>query len=124
MTQNNPFDIAISQMTYQLMQPMLHDHFQLINGQSITLVEVRKITQNQHTPSYSWQKPKTETPSDIDQCQAFSLVFRFPMEYPVTQGMMQISHPEKGTFEGMFLTPITQDEDGIYFEAVFSQHNT
>jgi len=120
MTQNNPFDVAISQMTYQLMQPMLNDRFQLADGQTITLVEVQAIARKQHTPSYSWQKPKTETPPETEQSQSFSLVFRFPTDYPITQSVIQITHPEKGIFEGIFLTPITQDENGTYFEAVFS----
>jgi len=62
---------------------------------------------------YSWQK-KTETAS-----RAFSLVFRVPHELGAVQKTYEISHPVQGILGSIFLVPITEDREGIYYEAIF-----
>lgn len=114
MTNNNAFDIAINDISPAQMQALLNQTFHLQDGQAITLVEVQ-TNQSQQTP-YSWQQNKDST----EQSSSFSIVFRFPLGQNYQQGTYPFSHPEEDVFEGLFLTPITKDENGLYLEAIFS----
>ena len=49
----------------------------------------------------------------------FSLVFRSPSEENLWQGMIQIRHARLGTAD-LFLVPISEDQKGRYFEALFN----
>lgn len=115
MTQQSKVDQALEQMHYQRMQPLLNNIFHLSNGVEITLVEAEKTAQKQPA-LHSWQKPKPQ----LRENTPFTLVFRFPADHPIQQGIYSITHPTEGVFEGILLVPITQDENGLYFEAVFN----
>lgn len=98
------------------MQPLLEDRFILHTTHSqtvdISLVEVAAINNNQQ---YSWQKQSNST-----ERTPFTLVFRMPTNFTAKQKTYQITHNKLGDFGPIFLVPITQDEDGLYFEAVFT----
>lgn len=49
----------------------------------------------------------------------FSLVFRGPDQVVLPQRIYRMSHPEIGTFD-LFVVPISQDADGVRYEAVFT----
>lgn len=53
------------------------------------------------------------------QQEIFSLVFRAPGDVALGQGMRHFHHENTGDFE-LFITPIRQDEQGSYYEAVFN----
>ena len=59
--------------------------------------------------------PKAEGP----RRQAFSLVFRGPVEPLLEQRIYELRHAELGTLE-LFMVPVGQDEDGCYYEVVFT----
>lgn len=50
---------------------------------------------------------------------SFSLLFRGPLEHKLPQMTRRLGHPELGDLE-IFLTPVSEDEDGRYYEAVFN----
>jgi|SRR6266850_3629430 len=52
--------------------------------------------------------------------ERFSLVFRGPRGEPLQQGMYQMQHNQLGAFD-LFLVPVGQDHDGVYYEAVFNR---
>jgi hypothetical protein len=52
--------------------------------------------------------------------ERFSLVFRGPPKERVQQGMYQMQHDQLGAFD-LFLVPVSQDQDGVYYEAVFNR---
>ena len=52
--------------------------------------------------------------------ERFSIVFRGPREGALQQGMYQLQHERLGAFE-LFLVPVGQDQDGVYYEAVFNR---
>jgi hypothetical protein len=52
--------------------------------------------------------------------ERFAIIFRGPQEQPIQQGMYQIQHDQLGAFE-LFLVPVGQDKDGVYYEAVFNR---
>ncbi len=52
--------------------------------------------------------------------EQFSLVFRAPAEPFLGQGMRTLDHEHVGRLE-LFLVPISRDEKGICYEAVFNR---
>ena len=120
MTTDMQPDVTLVQMTYERMQALLNQAFYLEDEREITLVDVAEIDPKQPILRPSWQKPAPEPAAESGQRKPFTLVFRFPVDQPKQQGIYEISHPTEGAFEGTFLAPIAEDEDGLYFEAVFN----
>jgi hypothetical protein len=61
--------------------------------------------------------------SELKQFKAheqFAVVFRGPLDLFMGQGMRSFDHYKLGRFE-LFIVPIRQDEEGYYYEAVFSR---
>jgi hypothetical protein len=54
------------------------------------------------------------------QQERFSLTFLAPPEAPLAQGLYQLDHEELGTGV-IFLVPISRDEKGLCYEAVFNR---
>lgn len=52
--------------------------------------------------------------------EAFSMLFRAPLDVPPEQGMFHLEHDVLGSFD-LFLVPIKQKEDALIFEAVFNR---
>lgn len=52
--------------------------------------------------------------------EQFSLSFRGPRAVLLPQRSYELEHPKLGTFL-LFLVPIKQDENGTYYESVFSR---
>jgi hypothetical protein len=50
----------------------------------------------------------------------FSIVFRGPVNVPLVQAIYKMEHDELGTFD-LFIVPIKQDQDGIYYQAIFNR---
>ena len=49
----------------------------------------------------------------------FSLVFRGPLEQPLEQGLLPMTHESMGT-DSLFLVPIAREADGFRYEAIFN----
>lgn len=98
------------------MQPLLDDPFVLhvdsTQALDIKLVEVAAIKTNKQ---FSWQKQD----KPIEK-EPFTLVFRTPPDFDAVQKTYEISHYQLGDLGMIFLVPITQDDEGLYFEAVFT----
>ena len=58
--------------------------------------------------------------ADTETVETFSLLFRAPSDIGRTQGIYHLEHDEMGSMD-IFLVPIRQDEQGLYFEAVFNR---
>jgi hypothetical protein len=54
------------------------------------------------------------------QQERFAIVFRGPNETLLGQGTRRFEHDEIGKFD-LFLVPISRDEQGTYYEAVFNR---
>ncbi len=52
--------------------------------------------------------------------EQFSLLFRAPADAPTDQGTFLLEHEELAAGE-LFLVPVTRDEKGLYFQAVFNR---
>lgn len=52
--------------------------------------------------------------------EPFSIVFRGSLEQPLVQQMYRVEHPTLGVIGGLFLVPIGINQDGRFYEAVFS----
>jgi hypothetical protein len=59
-------------------------------------------------------------PSAAARQERFSLVFRGPRDTMLQQGTYQLQHNQLGVLE-LFLVPVGQDHEGLYFEAVFNR---
>ncbi len=107
-----------TKITFENMKPLLNDTFHLhMDSNQLFDIELVDVSQMQAAaqPTYSWQKKAQPA-----KPTSFSLVFRVPRELGATQKMYDISHPQSGALGAIFLVPIAEDEDGLYFEAIFS----
>jgi Domain of unknown function (DUF6916) len=52
--------------------------------------------------------------------ERFSAVFRGPRDRRLQQGLYQLQHHQLGALD-LFLVPVGQDHDGLYYEAVFNR---
>jgi hypothetical protein len=52
--------------------------------------------------------------------ERFAIVFRVPNETFLGQGMRHFRHEKLGEFD-LFLVPISKDDKGTYYEAVFNR---
>src|SRR5688572_28397117 len=52
--------------------------------------------------------------------EEFSITFRGPSDQSLGQGMRRMEHKQLGEFD-LFIVPIRQDGDGLYYEAVFNR---
>lgn len=52
--------------------------------------------------------------------EAFSITFRGPGEVLLPQRLYSFEHDALGQFD-LFIVPVGQDEQGIYYEAVFNR---
>jgi hypothetical protein len=60
-------------------------------------------------------------PPQAAACQErFSIVFRGPHDKLLQQGMYQMQHGQLGALT-LFLVPVGQDHDGLYYEAIFNR---
>jgi hypothetical protein len=51
--------------------------------------------------------------------EAFSLMFRAPVDAPPVQNIYSLEHDKLGKMD-LFLVPIKKRDDGLYYEAVFN----
>jgi hypothetical protein len=63
---------------------------------------------------------KVEMKNTAPGQEEFSLIFRGPLDLPIRQGLFRLEHEKLGT-EELFLVPVSKDQEGIYFEAVFNR---
>lgn len=52
--------------------------------------------------------------------EAFSLLFRAPLDIPPFQNMFHLEHEKMGEMD-LFLVPVRQKDDCLVFEAVFNR---
>ena len=52
--------------------------------------------------------------------EEFAIVFRGPLNAFLGQGVGYFKHEQMGDFE-IFIVPIRQDEQGVYYEAIFNR---
>ena len=57
---------------------------------------------------------------DSETQETFTLVFQAPAEQEPEQGTYNISNPGIGE-QAIFLVPVSRDEKGLYFEAVYNR---
>jgi hypothetical protein len=59
-------------------------------------------------------------PRAAERQERFSIVFRGPRDKLLQQGIYQMQHNQLGALE-LFLVPVGQDREGLYYEAVFNR---
>jgi hypothetical protein len=52
--------------------------------------------------------------------EAFSILFRGPLDFRLQQGMFDFEHEKLGSFS-IFMTPVARREDGFHYEACFNR---
>ncbi len=55
-----------------------------------------------------------------DRQERFAIVFRGPANAFLAQGMRRFEHDQMGELD-LFIVPISQDDKGVYYEAVFNR---
>jgi hypothetical protein len=65
-------------------------------------------------PRPSWSPP-VESPRE-----RFSIVFRGPLTPALPQRMYLVEHEVIGVIDGLFLVPVGINQEGLFYEAVFS----
>ena len=59
------------------------------------------------------------TPPEVGREEPFSLLFRGPTTPVLTDGVADLANEELGTLRGVYITALTPDQDGRYYEAIF-----
>src|SRR5438132_13291350 len=62
----------------------------------------------------------SEQPQAAACQERFSIVFRGPHDKLLQQGMYQMQHGQLGALT-LFLVPVGQDHEGLYYEAIFNR---
>lgn len=91
-------------LTHETLTNFLNTEFQVDRGGEkiqLFLIEISKLKKNERQ-------------------EQFSIVFRGPLEPPLSQGIHQFQHAKIGSFE-LFVVPINRDEEGYQYEAVFNR---
>ncbi len=105
-------------LTFESFTECLNDEFAVLvdDGTTATfeLVEVSPLKSSASTSE------AIRTSDQNARKQSFSLLFRGPVGEPFTQRMYRFEHGEHGTIEGLFITPVAADDNGVYYEAVFN----
>jgi hypothetical protein len=103
-------------LTHESFAPYIGTEFHIhINASAIVSTElVEVIVRSQRVPRAAWAT------SNEPQREPFSIVFRGPLEQPLLQQMYRIEHATMGVIEGLFLVPVGINQDGRFYEAVFS----
>ncbi len=105
----------LDKLTKESFSEHLNQRFQMqvdeATSVEIELVEVKALTPAPKASGFPKVKLR-EAP--------FSIVFRGPHQPVYRQRMYTIKHHEMGTIEGLFLVPLGGDQDGMYYQAVFS----
>jgi hypothetical protein len=86
-----------------------------INAATVVLAELVDVSvRSKPAPRASWDT------SSAPQRVPFSIVFRAPLDQPLLQQMYDVEHASIGVIEGLFLVPVGINQDGRFYEAVFS----
>ncbi|RWX44870.1 hypothetical protein H206_01302 [Candidatus Electrothrix aarhusensis] len=108
------------QLNFENLAPLLNEQFVLQTDADrrfdVELVEVKQLPDSNRV-QYSWQK---DTYTDTRVSRSFALVFRVPRELGIAQKTYEISHPIQGMLGPIFLVPIAEDKEGVYYEAIFT----
>ena len=106
----------LDKLTKESFEKHLNETFQLIYQPSqvieMALIEVEGKGVRP-APKHRWGIPKMRR-------EPFSLVFRGPHAPFLRQKMYPLANEKIGELGNIFLVPITRDEDGFYYEAVFN----
>lgn len=89
--------------------PCLEDRFQLDAGDAgkldLTLLSAEEL-------------PSAKRAKEGER-RGFALTFRGPRETPLEQAIYPLDHPDLG-HQDLFLVPVHEDDEGRYYEAVFT----
>ena len=106
----------LDRLTHESFAPYIGTEFRIYIDPSTSvpaeLVEVS--VRSQRVPRASWAT------SSEPQREPFSIVFRAPLEQPLWQQMYRVEHTAIGVIEGLFLVPVGINQDGRFYEAIFS----
>lgn len=110
-----PKSWSLSDLTKESFDPHLGSTFELTLESTVITLELTDVNALGKPATRSWGKKKALTSRP-----PFSLVFLGPSDPVFQQGAFPMNHALMGDLGDMFLVAIGQDEDGRYYEAVFS----
>lgn len=103
--------MALKELTQSRFSDYLGDLFQveadLESRLILQLIEAKHLSSGQNANS------------KVKRSEPFALVFRGPQDIPLYQATYQLQHDQLGELP-VFLVPIDQDEEGLYYEAIFN----
>lgn len=103
----------LDKLTHESFSPHDGETFNLVledQTLAMKLVEVSPLPTPRRQP---WDAPS-------EKRQPFSLVFLGPNQPPLDQGSYRFEHEGVGTMERLFITPVHENEQGRYYEAIFT----
>lgn len=96
--------MMLDTLSRQTFVPQLNSAFGVDLPRAVPLtVELIEVNQARSAPGY----------------EAFSMVFRGPSDAFLPQATYRFHHEALGTFD-LFIVPVNQDQQGLYYEAVFN----
>ena len=106
----------LDSLTHESFAPHIGTEFRIqINASTIVPAELMEVSvRGRRAPRASWDT------SPAPQREPFSIVLRGPVDQPLLQQMYRVEHATIGLIEGLFLVPVGINQDGRFYEAVFS----
>lgn len=94
-----------ARLEHETFSRYLNTNFRISLGESNTLeAELSTVNELQLSPRQ----------------ERFAIVFRGPRQPVLNQGSYRFEHDEMGEFI-LFIVPLSQDDDGTFYEAVFNR---
>ena len=111
----------IDKLTFNTFSDILHTNFSVALNhpefpEPLILVLDQVISNGERTET----EIKGEKHQNTLRDETFSIVFKGPLDPQLLQGMVNLQHEKLGVIEGLFIVPIKQDQEGVYYEAVFN----
>jgi hypothetical protein len=94
-----------AKLEYEVFSRHLNTNFRISLGEANTLeVDLNTVNELELSPRQ----------------ERFAIIFRGPKEPFLPQGSYRFEHDEMGEFI-LFIVPISQDDEGVYYEACFNR---
>ena len=111
----------IDKLTYNTFSDILHSTFSVdLNHPDFPDPMLLVLDQVNSMGARQEVEIKGEPHQNTLRDETFSIVFKGPRTPQLNQGMINLQHDKLGLIEGLFVVPVSADEDGVYYEAIFN----
>lgn len=105
----------LEKLTHESFAPHDDSTFDLVLEDQTVPLQLVEVSARAARRPQPWDRP-----IEKEKRQPFSLVFRGPNLPALGQGTYRLEHASIGVIEMLFITPVHEDEQGRFYEAIFT----